>query len=245
MRDGSEVSVSLQTLGKATVAFPFSALVFCLSWSFIRDFEKATYTHCEVDQFAPSISSVIGDFTPQHHVWNICIAIVFTPRLLFARMYYRYFQERLPVGRRTLKLVSVNYALNVAENVSLLGLSFVPSSDIFVVHEVFFITFMATSMVSMALTVGFLYPRCGFQARTIQEQFSISVKSSLVKVIFSCAVCALYFYWRHNEYCEPYVYSFFAVCEYSIVVSNIFYHGMAFYDFYDSHVRVSSDVLPK
>ena len=29
---------------------------------------QATYTHCEVPEFAPSISSVIGGFSPQSHV---------------------------------------------------------------------------------------------------------------------------------------------------------------------------------
>ena len=54
------------------------------------------------------------------------------------------------------------------------------------------------------------------------------------------AVCLmLYFYWRHNEYCEPYVYSFFCVCEYVIVLSNIAFHGTAYYDFYEAECAVS------
>jgi len=84
----------------------------------------------------------------------------------------------------------------------------------------------------------------GFQVKSQQERASLSYKTTLVKVSFTSAVLASYFYWRHNEYCEPYVYSMFAVCEYIIVVSNMIYHGLAALDFHDEYVRVGTDTLP-
>ena len=190
-------------------------------------------------------------------VWNVCIALQSTPRLLFARMYYRYFkvvilvwhltyfspQDRLSLGSATLRLVSFNFGLNIVENLSLLGLSFVPSSDVFELHEAFFITFMGTSMISMVLTVFYLYPHCGFQARSGDERRAIGYKKKLVKTTLGAAVLALYFYWRHNEYCEPYVYSFFGLFEYVIVLCNIAYHGMVSLDFADSSVRTGPDQI--
>jgi len=243
MRDGGSVAVSLKTVGYVTVALPLSALIFCLLLSLYRDFEKATYTHCEVPEFAPSISSVIGGFSPQSHVWNVCIALQSTPRLLFARMYYRYFKDRLSLGSATPRLVSLNFGLNIVENLSLLGLSFVTSSDIFELHEAFFITFMGTSMISMVLTMFYLYPHCGFQARSGDERRAIGYKKKLVKTSLGAAALALYFYWRHNEYCEPYVYSFFGLFEYVIVLCNIGYHGMVSLDFADSSVRTGPDQI--
>ena len=195
-------------------------------------------------------------------VWNVCIALQSTPRLLFARMYYRYFkvpttsfrdwhgnslppfpQDRLSLGSATPRLVSFNFGLNIVENLSLLGLSFVPSSDVFELHEAFFITFMATSMISMVLTMFYLYPHCGFQARSGDERRAIGYKKRLVKTSLGAAVLALYFYWRHNEYCEPYVYSFFGLFEYVIVLCNIGYHGMVSLDFADSSVRTGPDQI--
>lgn len=241
-----ELSISISIMTGITVSLPLTGFAFCLLWSVFVDFEAATFTHCEVDQIAPSISSVIGGFTPQKQVWNTCIGISSTPRILLAVLYFRYFQERLAVGRRTSKLVTFNFVLNVIENLSLLGLSFVSSSEIFVLHKIFFFTFMVTSMMSMVLTMGFLYRKCGFQPRTQQERRSLSYKTQLVKVIFSGAALMVYFYWRHNEYCEPYVYSLFAMCEYTIVLCNMAYHGMGYYDFHDKYVRVVTDsIIPR
>lgn len=152
-------------------------------------------------------------------------------------------QDRLSLGSATPRLVSFNFGLNIAENLSLLGLSFVPSSDVFELHEAFFITFMGTSMISMVLTVFYLYPHCGFQARSGDERRSIAYKKTLVKTSLGAAVLALYFYWRHNEYCEPYVYSFFGLFEYVIVLCNIGYHGMVSLDFADSSVRTGPDQI--
>ena len=45
-----------------------------------KDFEKSTYTHCEVSNFAPSISAAIGSFVPQKYIWQASIALHSAPR---------------------------------------------------------------------------------------------------------------------------------------------------------------------
>ena len=72
-----------------------------------------------------------------------------------------------------------------------------------------------------------------FKARNHWEKVSIQFKKVLTKMILVSAGLALYFYWRHNEFCEPFVYSFFALSEYSIVLCNMVYHWLAAYDFHD------------
>ncbi|XP_052242625.1 post-GPI attachment to proteins factor 2-like [Dreissena polymorpha] len=47
----------------------------------------------------------------------------------------------------------------------------------------------------------------------------------------SIFLTALYFFFRHNSYCEPYVYSWFALCEYLTIFSNIAFHSICNVDF--------------
>merc|ERR1719431_143049 len=172
-----------------TVLLPLSSFIFCLICSVIFNFDKATFTHCESKQFAPSISAVTGGPPPFKHVWMVSIALQFWPRILFAGLYFSYFKSRT-----VSQLVTLNYCLNLAENISLLGLSFVTSSDVFIIHEVFFITFMITSMFTMMLTMFHLYKSCGFQVRTRYERTAIQCKTGLAKGILVSACLALYFY---------------------------------------------------
>lgn len=84
----------ISVLAGAAVLLPLTALAFCLVSALIWNFDKATFTHCEVAQFLPSISSVIGGFPPTQPVWNAAIALQSTPRFLFARMYLKFYQVR-------------------------------------------------------------------------------------------------------------------------------------------------------
>ena len=93
-------------------------------------------------------------------------------------------------------------------------------------------------MVILLLKIQLIQIQKLLKVRTRYERIAIQYKTVLSKTILISACLALYFYWRHNEYCEPFVYSFFALSEYSIVLCNMFYHWLAGYDFYHCLVRV-------
>lgn len=55
-------------------------------------------------------------------------------------------------------------------------------------------------------------------------------------------VIASYLYYRHNSYCEPGVYTLFAIAEYCFVVSNIAFHSTLLYDFSGKRLTLTSSL---
>lgn len=84
---------------------------------------------------------------------------------------------------------------------------------------------------------------CEIQSQTSLERRSARYKSNLLGTTLTCGVLMLYFYWRHNEYCEPYVYSLFCVTEYVVVLANIGFHFTAWYELHRSDVVVTHPLL--
>ena len=68
---------------------------------FLLFFQTSTQTHCEVDNFAPSISAAIGNYLPQKYVWQTCISLHISPRFLFLYLYKQFYETRLanPIGK--------------------------------------------------------------------------------------------------------------------------------------------------
>ncbi len=90
--------------------------------------QNATYTHCEVSNFAPSISASISH-KPQKHLWQYCIALHTAPRFLFSYLLCHHLKARTVSGRWTLLRWLPTAALisQWIENASLLLLSVVSS----------------------------------------------------------------------------------------------------------------------
>lgn len=51
-------------------------------------------------------------------------------------------------------------------------------------------------------------------------------------------ISSLYFFVRHNAYCEPGIYSLFATAEYVVVVTNVAFHATVYYDLNDKSLAV-------
>ncbi|CAM9201601.1 unnamed protein product [Lampetra planeri] len=93
-------------------------------------------------------------------------------------------------------------------------------------HKLAFVTFILGAACYMLLTC-----RLWSYAASDEERRSYLWKRRLAAInLLSCllAVCA---YRRHNRYCEPGVYTLFALCEYAVVFSNIAFHWTAVWDF--------------
>lgn len=90
--------------------------------------------------------------------------------------------------------------------------------------------------------VVYLVKGCGYKYQNRFEKRGAEWKVLLLKgtVIAGGLMCL--FYWWHNTYCDPYIYSFFGICEYLLVLFNIAFHGTAYYDFYFSDIIVTKSI---
>lgn len=210
----------LATIAICTASLPLSGFCFCLFWSLAFEFTKTTATHCNVYNFLPSLSAATGSFYPQKYVWKHTIALHTVPRLLFAFLYH---------ARHGSWFILM---LNTLEILSLLGLALIGSNENYTIHSRCFGIFLVTSLSYMFITsYGNLFLWC-------RETLSIK------KVIAWSNLClmssATYFFFRHNSRCEPFIYSFFALSEYLIVLSNIYFHTLAYYDLSDVQLSLTS-----
>lgn len=87
----------------------------------------------QVDNFIPSVSAVTG-VQPQCYVWRICIALHCTPRFAVAVMYYNMYKRNVHyISEKNqplyLKLMRLNFWLNVVENSCLVAVTYISNRD--------------------------------------------------------------------------------------------------------------------
>lgn len=212
---------------------PLGAFCVCVFLSIYKDFELANHTHCRVPNILPSISSCISNFYPQNTLWRLSIGIDSFPRYLIAIIYFnKYYSLRQSLAQNKSVynfLIKLAFIFHIIELTSLLVLTYVSSVEIFSVHMMSFVVFLFTSSVYMLLTILTYYLTSNGQLSQ-RDEYSKKLKISIFLFYQSSLLASLYFYIRHNLKCEPYIYSYFSLCEYLTVLANIAYHSMIIYD---------------
>lgn len=187
-------------LSIGAVSLALGAFLFTILWTVIFDFERATYTHCDVSNYLPSISAAIGNYEPQKTIWRLAIILHLPFRLAVAHCYAKYYRDHIRKNRRVFANAAV--ALNVVENLALLCLSLWTSSDDYEMHRNSFITFIACSELYMLITY-FLHKNGRKQALMELEEKSIKFKFYLFLTNLVAFALAGYCFLRHNAQCEP------------------------------------------
>lgn len=221
-------SVKFSIFSVAVVLLPLASFIFCVLWSILFYFERSTATHCHVFNFLPSISAAIGNYQPQRIVWQSAIVLHEIPRFIIAFMYYDYYNSVIRKNRRNIAYLAM--LLNAVELCALLTLSLWTSIDNYEIHKIAFSTFIISSEVYMVISY-FLNLNCRREALTKTETKSIGYKRLLCVTNFLSFVLAIYFFMRHNQYCESGAYSMFALFEYMAVFTNMGFHMTAYWDF--------------
>ncbi|XP_045516079.1 post-GPI attachment to proteins factor 2 [Pieris brassicae] len=222
------IRIPITKLGLCTVSLPLFAFIVCVIITIIKDFDKANNTHCKVPNVFPSISASIGNYEPQRTIWKTAIYI--HAPLRFFIIYLRWEYYRSIISKFCITVVKLSVALNLMENLSLLGLTYWTSSLNYPYHEACFKTFIGTSIFYMFFTSIMLTKYRRRPVVSPLETYSVKLKWRAFFTNVGSFAFAAYFFLRHNRLCEPYVYSMFAFSEYIVVVSNILFHMTTIYD---------------
>ncbi|CAF2621965.1 unnamed protein product [Rotaria sp. Silwood2] len=226
----SRVNISMRYFLWFSYSLPCLALFSCIGLSLLKDFEKSTRTHCQVFNFLPSISASIGDCEPQRYIWRLCFALDSIPRYIIAYLQFKRLLNRHHILLPELyQLVQItNSLIHALELTFLLLLTYISSNEIKWIHECSFVGFMICSLVHMLLTVliDYFWPRT-INCRVSDQEIMVRTKRLQWFIInIGSFFISLYFYFRHNEHCEPNMYSMYCLFEYFVVLTNIAYHAV-------------------
>lgn len=217
-----------------TFSLPVVSLCTCLLLGIVLHLDVSTRTHCKVPNIVPSVSAVIGGNTPERYIWRMGMAFFSFPRVLDAFLYHNFFSAS-PGGGQPVNIVlnGVVWVLHVGQYLSLFTLSYVSSTEYYVLHRNGFIGFISCSIIHMLFfLLLFTRARSPFSLRD-RKSFRLRVLFTSLHIFLF--ITSIYFYKRHNDYCEPYMYSWYSACEYLVVLTNIGFHTAEAVDFGSDH----------
>lgn len=125
--------LNFQDVARFTVYLPFFCMIGSLCYAIFFYFEEVTESKCGVHNFVPSISGAIC-MRPLLHWWRFCIIVHAVPRFVIAYLYYHMHMQlsnKVVSWERYNTCVFCNFLLDLADILSLCGLSIVSTVDNF------------------------------------------------------------------------------------------------------------------
>ncbi|XP_050428622.1 post-GPI attachment to proteins factor 2-like [Adelges cooleyi] len=233
-------NLSIRKLAVVGVSCPLFTLLICLVTACIFQYDDVHETHCRVFNVLPSISAITG-ITPQTYLWRFAVAFHVGPRIVIAQVYYNYFISLLSKPDQTATSVFVNlcYWLNLIEIITICGVTYISNRENYPVHEKIFILFMLSSllyMTAMIKTYGMTH-----KSMTDYQRKSYRIKKILFTVCVISTFTLILFFIKHRYYCHDLAFTWFALSEYVLAISNMAFHFTITLDFPNEQLIVAKN----
>ncbi|KAL4003427.1 Frag1/DRAM/Sfk1 family protein [Acanthocheilonema viteae] len=226
-----------------TAGLPFTALFLCISLALALHLDESTRTHCGVVNYLPSISAAVGSFSPERYIWRFFIALHSAPRIVeaFAFKNLLLTSPLRPLSDRIWFELACQIAcfVNISESLFLLLLTSASSTENHAMHKISFLGFALCSVIYMLIATS-LFQYSGRRRTSSLGEKSFQYKVLMCSISTLSLLFAVYFFKRHNAYCEPGIYTLFAISEYVVVLSNVFFHCTLLFDFRGKYFILTS-----
>eukprot|EP01125_Pyxidicula_operculata_P019293 TRINITY_DN6988_c0_g1_i2.p1 TRINITY_DN6988_c0_g1~~TRINITY_DN6988_c0_g1_i2.p1 ORF type:complete len:304 (-),score=18.25 TRINITY_DN6988_c0_g1_i2:77-988(-) len=217
---GNIASLIYSNYAYTGLLLPVVGIGSCILLSYMYHYRSATSTHCNVPNVVPTISAATGGAYPEIWVFRLSILLMSGQRFVDGYILYSSFSKFLPASQLNSFANYLFIWCHLMENFSLFGVSIVSSSEVYWIHELSFILWIFFQLAKSILHM-FMFRRA--YPNHLKMEFRTPWFSQVVS--FSVNVLCLFLagivFYYHNKTCLPYVYSVFAVLEYTIVLSNI------------------------
>jgi len=220
-----------------------SGMVLCLFLSIYLHYSKVIKNHCRVWEFWPSVSSAIGDFSPEKNIWRLAIAMSSGPR--FCLLFSSYMMLS---GQRVLKnhpfLVKLLFIPDFLRIFAAAGWTYVSSSEYLFIHEVCFVCYVLSSLIWCGIHTSMFRSAIISKSKSMNPEIlrfqrSYRWKLSCFFIQLIAFFISLYFFLvEHRYYCMKGAYSRYAICEWIFSAANIIYDTMCYMDFEGSYFEI-------
>jgi hypothetical protein len=224
-------NLSIRKLAFVGVSLPLITLLTCLATAYVFQYDDVHETHCRVYNVIPSISAITG-VTPQTYMWRIAVAFHVGPRMVIAQVYYNYFINQ--ISKATDKstsyiLINLCYWLNIIEIAAICGVTYISNRENYPVHEKIFILFMLSSLLYMVVMIKTFNKV--HKTMTEHQRLSYTIKKILFAICITSTFTLIIYFIKHRFYCHDLAFTWFALSEYVLAVSNMAFHFTITLDF--------------
>eukprot|EP01126_Amoeba_proteus_P046667 TRINITY_DN5284_c0_g1_i11.p1 TRINITY_DN5284_c0_g1~~TRINITY_DN5284_c0_g1_i11.p1 ORF type:complete len:314 (-),score=35.73 TRINITY_DN5284_c0_g1_i11:100-1041(-) len=201
---------------------PIFSIFGSVIYSMIFHFDHVTRTHCKVPNPLPSISAATGNKIPERFFFRFGILVHSSQRIVDGILIYIWFKNRLPPTLSNMALNRLMFWFHLAENFCLWGLTYIGTNEYYMYHEKSFVFWLIFQGLKCLLHI-ILFPRAVPNPSPYHAKYFSRRKWVFVTNIF-CLVLALSLFGLHNTVCIPYLYALFALVEYVVVCTNIYFN---------------------